>query len=269
MINWSVNLSMLFMELPFLYRFQAAADAGFSSVEFHWPSNIDIDSLVDAKQASGVEVVLLNIDAGDIQQGDRGFASHPERKSWWRARAETAIRLARRLNAKRINALAGIEVQDYSRETMRDCLCDNLTWAIPKAESLGISLMLEPLNRYEFPGYLITRTSEAIEIIDQLGSSSVQLQFDFYHTQRNEGNLIDLLGTHVKSIGHVQIADSPDRNQPGTGDINWLPVLKELETVGYAGFVGLEYTPIPNTIESLRWLPRSMREQCRADQLTF
>lgn len=260
---------MLFTEIPFLYRFQAAADAGFRVVEFHWPSNIDIDSLVDAKQASGVEVALLNIDAGDIHQGDRGFASHPERTTWWRESAETAIRLARRLNAKRINTLAGIQVQDYSRETMRDCLCDNLAWAIPKAESLGISLMLEPLNRYEFPDYLITRTSEAIEIIDQIGSSAVQLQFDFYHTQRNEGNLTDLLRSHIGAIGHVQIADSPDRNQPGTGDINWLPALNELETVAYAGFVGLEYKPTPNTIESLHWLPRSLREQCRADQLTF
>jgi hydroxypyruvate isomerase len=267
MIRWCTNLTMLFREVPFLERFQAAAEAGFAAVEFSWPSGVDLDALVAAKEAARVEVALFNIDTGDVASGDRGFANDPAKRDWWRERTEVALVLARRLNAHRINALAGNEVLGLSRAEMLDCLCENLTWAIPKAAAAGVTLLLEPLNHFESPRYLLNRTIEAVEVIERLNSPQVKLQFDVYHAQRTEGNLTRLLQTYIERIGHIQIADSPDRHQPGTGEINWRFVLSQLEAYDYPGSVGLEYIPVPATLDSLAWLPFDKRRACSAHHL--
>ena len=269
MINWSVNLTMLFNEVPFLERFQAAAVVGFQAVEFLWPNGVDLDAIVAAKEASGVEVALLNINAGDMASGDRGLTNNPKKKAWRREQTEITIGLAARLKARRINALAGNKIPGLSHDEMIDCLCDNLTWAVPKSEAHGITLMLEPLNRFESPRYLLGRIADATDVIDRLNSPTVRLQFDIYHTQRTEGNLVKLLEVHIEKIGHIQIADSPNRNQLGTGEINWPFLLGQIERLGYTDFVGLEYVPLPNTKESLNWLPDNKRGQCRADELNL
>ncbi len=272
MLNWSANLTMLFRELPFLERFDAAAAAGFAAVEFMWPTGVDLSALV-ARAARAVQVALFNVDSGDVPAGDRGFPNDPAKREWWRARTLVAIELAHRLgHVTRLNVQAGNEVPGLSRAAMLDCLTENLAWALE--QDPGITFLLEPLNRFEHPRYILGRTSEALEIIERLQHPRLKLQFDLYHTQRTEGNLVSLLRAHRTAIGHIQIADSPDRHQPGTGEIAWRFVLGEIEALGfegpgYQGFIGLEYIPLPDTLTSLQWLPADKRRACSVTDLAL
>lgn len=269
MIRWSANLSLLFREHPFPKRFRAAARAGFGAVEFLWPREVedDLDELVEAKEAAGLEVALFNIDAGDIPAGDRGFAADPERRDWWRQRAGVAFELAGRLGARRLNALVGNERPGLSRQAMTLCLLENLGWALPRAEERGLTLLLEPLNRLESPAYLLYRTEMVAQILERLASPHLKLQLDVYHTARSGEDPLALLQAHAALLGHVQIADAPGRHQPGSGQMPWPELLGHLETLDYQGFVGLEYIPQGSTLESLAWLPPEGRRACRAADL--
>jgi len=265
MLKWSTNLTMLFKEVPYVERLQAAADAGFRAVEFMWPIGVDLDSLVAARDSSGVEVALFNVDSGDVPAGERGFPNDPAKRDWWRERTKVAIDLAARLGCSRINVQAGNEVAGLSRQAMFDCLSENLQWALEQTQD--ITFFLEPLNRIEHTRYILGRTSDAIEIIERINHPRLMLQFDIYHTQRTEGNLVKLIQTHFAHIGHVQIADSPARNQPGTGEINWKYLLGQLESMNYSGYIGLEYIPVPDTLGSFDWIPAAHRVSCATSDL--
>jgi hydroxypyruvate isomerase len=267
MLKWSANLTMLFKEVSFVERLRAAARAGFGAVEFMWPIGVDLEALVAARAASGVEVVLFNVDSGDVPAGDRGFPNDPAKRDWWRARAAVACELAGRLGCSRLNVQAGNEAPGLSRAAMLDCLSDNLAWALEQAPD--ITFFLEPLNRFEHPRYILGRTSEALEVIAGLAHPRLKLQFDIYHTQRTEGNLVRLLQTHFAHIGHIQIADSPARNQPGTGEINWKYLLGQVEALNYDSYIGLEYIPAPDTLGSLGWLPVEKRIACTTSDLAL
>lgn len=267
MIRWSANLTLLFKEVPFLDRFGAAALAGFDTVEFLWPSGVDLNALVHAKEASDLTVVLFNVDAGDVPAGERGFPNDPARKAWWRERTLKALDLADRLGTRLINVLAGNQVVDRSRAEMIDCLCENLLWALEQHPH--ITLLLEPLNPLQNQRYLLISLPEAMQVIDRLAHPRVKLQFDLYHVQRTQGDLVENLRQHLPYIAHIQAADAPGRNQPGTGEIHWPFVLGQLEGMGYGGYVGLEYNPLPDTLGSLTWLPQELRRDCMAVQMNL
>ena len=267
MIRWSANLTMLFKEVPFLERFEAAARAGFDTVEFLWPGGVDLDDLVHATAASGLAVVLFNVDAGDVSVGERGFPNDPAQKEWWRERTLTAFALADRLGTRLINVLAGNQLVDRSRAEMIDCLCENLTWALEQHPD--VTLLLEPLNPLQNQRYLLTSLAEAMQVIDRLNHPRVKLQFDLYHVQRTQGDLVENLRRHLRHIAHIQAADAPGRHQPGSGEIHWPFVLGQLEAMGYGGYVGLEYNPLPDTPGSLTWLPQDLRRQCMAVQMNL
>jgi len=269
LLRFSANSSMLFGEVPFLQRFDAAARAGFGAVEFLWPSGIDLDDLVTTKESACVDVALFNVDAGDMPKGDRGFPSDPSRRAWWRGRFDAALALAVRLDCNRLNVLAGNAIDGMKREVQIGCLVDNLRWAVPRAEQAGATLMLEALNRFEHPRYLFTRSDEVQAVMERIGSPTVKFQYDVYHMQRMEGNLIATLRRCVDSIGHIQIGDSPDRHEPGTGEINYACVLAEVERLGYKGYIGLEYNPSGSTDESLAWLPPDKRKTATTADLDF
>ena len=270
MLTWSANLTMLFKELPFVERLAAAANAGFAAVEFMWPTGVNLDDLVAARASSGLQVTLFNMDSGDVAAGDRGFPNAPSRRPWWRARLLDALELAeRRGGCTRLNIQAGNETPELSRPASLDCLTENLAWALEQTATAGTTFLLEPLNHFEHPRYLLSRTSEALEVLERLRHPRLKLQFDLYHTQRTEGNLVSLLHAHHNAIGHLQIADSPARHQPGTGEIAWRFVLGELDALGYTGFVGLEYIPLPDTLTSLRWLPADKRRACAPADLVL
>ena len=259
-MRFSANVSMLFKEVPFLDRFERAARAGFSAVEFWWPSGEDLGEVERAARNAGVEVALFNFDAGDMPAGDRGLVSDPEREQRFRENVPVALELARSLGCQRMNVLAGHEIPGMDREEQLALARENVRFAAGRAEDAGVAIMVEAVNTFENGPYLLYTTGQAVEFVGSVGLENVKIQHDFYHMQRMEGNLVANLREHIGAIGHVQVADSPGRGEPGTGEINHPYVLAVLEDLGYDGFVGLEYNPTTGTTEeSFDWLPRDLR----------
>jgi hydroxypyruvate isomerase len=259
MIRYSCNVSMLFKEVPFLDRFAKAREAGFAAVEFLSPFDCDLGKLVAAIERADLRVVQYNSLDGSLAQGDRGFLSHPLEKQRWCESLEEAINLAAELRPRQLNSLAGNLLSDDSRDRQIACLEENLSWAVPRLQAAGLPLMLEALNIYDNPSYLLTHSWDVLEILQRIDTPWVRFQCDVYHMQRMQGNLVETIRENIGKIGHIQIADSPGRHQPGTGEINYKFVLKALEDAAYDGFVGLEYVPLGTTEESLAWLPFDQR----------
>ena len=251
---------MLFQEVPFLNRFARARAAGFAAVEFWWPSNDDIDEVQEAVEHAGVQVAVMNLDAGDMASGDRGLVSDPASEERFRAHVPVALRLAEAVNCTALNALVGLRLPDLSLDEQLDVARRNVAWAADQAARQDAIVLIEPINSIENGPYLLTTMRQASEFRRSIGRTNVLLQCDIYHMQRMEGNLVDTLREHVSEIGHVQIADCPGRGEPGTGEINYAFVLGELESLGYGGYVGLEYRPSTGSTEdSFGWLPRRLR----------
>jgi hydroxypyruvate isomerase len=260
-VRFSANISILFKEVPFLERFGRAAEAGFDAVEFWWPSGEDLGEVEKAVKEAGLTVALFNFDAGDMPGGDRGLVSDPERREQFRENVPVALELARLLGCRRMNVLLGHEIEGMSREEQLGLARENVGFAADEAHKVGIELVVEAVNTFENGPYLIYTTDEAVEFVESVGRGNLAIQHDFYHMQRMEGNLVAKLREHIDVIGHVQIADSPGRGEPGTGEIHYPYVLGALEELGYDGYVGLEYNPTTaSTEESLGWLPYELRD---------
>jgi len=259
-MRFDVNISILFKEVPFLQRFQRAAEAGFEAVEFWWPGGEDLDEVVAAVRDAKLTVALFNFDAGDMAAGDRGLVSDPERQGRFREHVPVALDLARRLGARRLNALVGQQLSTLTRDEQLALARANVAWAADQAQPSGIEVLIEAVNTFENGPYLLYRTEQAAQFVQAVGRENVRVQYDVYHMQRMEGNLVATIRAHIGAIAHVQIADSPDRGEPGTGEINYRYVLNALEELGYDGYVGLEYRPTTGTtVESLEWLPPAAR----------
>ena len=259
-MRFSANVSILFKEAPFLERFGRARDAGFSAVEFWWPSDEDPGEVEEVIEDAGLEVALFNFDAGDMAAGDRGLAGDPERQRRFRENVPVALDLARSLGCERLNALVGHEVPGMDRDDQLALARENVRFAAREAEVADVTVMVEAVNTFENGPYLLCTTEQAVGFVRDVGRENVGVQHDFYHMQRMEGNLVANLREHFCLIGHVQIADSPGRGEPGTGEIHYPFVLGELERLGYSGYVGLEYDPqVQTTEESLAWLPGELR----------
>lgn len=246
---FSANLSFLFGEHPFLERFGAARRAGFEYVEYMFPYDFEPAELRARLDEHGLAQVLFNLPAGDWAAGDRGIAADPERVQEFRAGVELACRYARALDVPRLNCLAGTR-GDHAT------LISNLRYAAQRLAEDGLTLLLEPVNTRDVPGFLVSTSASAVEVLDAVDEPNLQLQFDVYHAQAMEGDLVNRLRALRDRIGHVQIADNPGRHQPGTGEIAYDFVLAQLDAMGYEGAVGLEYVPEPDTVSSLAWLER-------------
>lgn len=258
-MKFDVNVSILFKELPFLERFAAARDAGFSAVEFWWPTGEDLGEVEKAIKDSGLSVALFNFDAGDMAGGDRGLAGDPERCGEFRGNVPVALDLAQRLGCGKLNALVGHERPGRRGEQL-ELARENVRFAAEEAEKRGVEIMVEAVNTFENGPFLLHTTRDMVEFVEGVGKENVKAQYDVYHMQRMEGNIVANLREHIGGIGHVQIADSPGRNEPGTGEINYVYVLSELESLGYDGHVGLEYNPSDgDTLASFGWLPSASR----------
>ena len=259
-MRFSANVSILFKEAPFLERFARAREAGFSGVEFWWPSGEDLEEVGAAVSDAGLSVALFNFDAGDMPGGERGLVSDPERVGQFRENVPVALELARRLGCRRMNVLVGHEKDGMGREEQLSLARENVAFAADEAREAGVTVLVEAVNTFENGPYLLHTTQQAVEFVRGVGRENVGIQHDLYHMQRMEGNLVATLREHVGVIGHVQIADSPGRGEPGTGEIRYPFVLAELERLGYGGYVGLEYNPTTGTTqESLGWLPEELR----------
>lgn len=250
--SFSANLSFLFGEHEFLDRFGAAARAGFSGVECHFPYAHDKAALTEVVMTSGVEMVLFNLPAGDWEAGERGIACQPSRKAEFQDGVGLAIEYAEALGCTRLNCLAGIPEGD--RDRALETLVDNLAFAAAVTQRAGIRLLLEPLNTRDTPGFLIATTREAMQVIDAVGSKNLFLQYDVYHAQRMEGELAATIERLLPRIGHIQIADNPGRHEPGTGEIHYPFLFRRLAELGYAGWIGCEYRPSGASEDSFGWL---------------
>ena len=254
-MKFCANVSMLFKEVAFLERFERAARAGFRGVELWWPGGEALDEVASAIEDAGVEVALMNFDAGDMPAGDRGLAGLPERSVEFRANVPVALELAQRIGARRLNALVGLEASPATREAQLAHGAENVAWAADQAAAIGADVTIEPVNRYDNGPVLLSTTRQAIAFMDAVDRPNVKLQYDVFHMQRSEGNLVATLRELAPRIGHVQVADAPGRGEPGTGEINYPYVLDAIEATGYDGWIGLEYNPTtPTTETSLAWM---------------
>ncbi len=254
------NLSMLFKDVDFVDRFQRAADAGFAAVEFWWPSGEDLDRVEAAIKEGGLQVALFNFDAGDMPGGDRGLVSDPERRQEFRDNVPVALELARSVGCPRLNSLAGLRLDGVDIGEQLELAADNVGWAADQAAEHGIEVMIEAVNTFENGPYLLPTTNAAAEFVERVGRANVKLQYDAYHMQRMEGNVVATLRERIASIAHIQVADSPDRGEPGSGELNYRYIFAALEELPYEGWVGLEYKPTTETTEeSLAWLPEDKR----------
>ncbi|WP_136248260.1 hydroxypyruvate isomerase [Halomonas borealis] len=254
MAKFAANLSMLFPEVDFLDRFQAAAQAGFKGVEYLFPYDFEAAEIKQRLDDNGLTQVLFNLPAGDWGAGERGIACHPDRVEEFRAGVDRAIEYAKVLGNTQVNCLAGIQPQDVSDDEARKTLVDNLRFAAEKLEAAGLLLIAEPINTRDIPGFYLNRTEQALALFDEVGSSNLKLQYDIYHMQIMEGDLAPTIEKHLDRIAHVQIADNPGRHEPGTGEINYPFLFGHLERLGYQGWIGCEYKPAGSTQEGLGWL---------------
>lgn len=259
MPRFSANLSMLYTEHGFLDRFEAAADDGFRAVEYLGPYDHSPDAIARVLEDNGLAQVLFNLPSGDWAGGERGIASLPGREEEFRAGVARAIDYARVLGCGQVNCLAGIA--PAGRETEQEAvLVENLKYAADALGAEGIRLLLEPINIRDIPGFLVTRTGQVLRIMDAVGSDNLWLQYDFYHMQVMQGDLLATYEALQERIAHVQVADNPGRHEPGTGEINHATLFERLDALGYGGWVGCEYRPRAGTSEGLGWIRPWMGE---------
>jgi len=259
MPRFAANLTMLFTELPFMQRFEAAAKAGFKAVEYLFPYAFDKKELTAALRANGLQQVLHNLPAGNWEGGERGIACHPDRVGEFREGVGMAIDYASALGCPKLNCLLGKLPQGVSADEARKTAVENLRFAARELQGAGIMLLVEPVNHFDIPGFFLTRTDQALAILDEVGSTNLLLQYDIYHAQRMEGELAATLTKNMARIGHIQLADNPGRGEPGTGEINYPWLFKHIDAAGYTGWIGCEYKPRGETVEGLGWrtaLPR-------------
>jgi hydroxypyruvate isomerase len=247
---------MLFTERPFLERFEAAANAGFEAVEFLFPYAYAAADIRQRLDAHGLTLVLHNLPAGDWDAGERGIACHPDRVQEFRAGVELAIGYAQALGVGQLNCLAGKAPAGVAEADLHSTLVANLRFAAQALQAAGLRLLIEPINTYDIPGFFVSRTSQALAILDEVGAENAFVQYDIYHAQRMEGELAATMQKHLHRIGHIQLADNPGRNEPGTGEINYPFLMGHLDRMGYSGWVGCEYKPAAATEVGLGWRQR-------------
>jgi len=254
MPKFCANLTLLFNEVPFMDRFGAAAKAGFGGVEYLFPYDYNRDDIADALKTHGLTQVLHNLPAGDWARGERGMACHPDRVGEFQDSVGLAIEYATRLGCRQLNCLAGLTPEGVSAERIRTTFVANLKFAALKLKEHGIRLLIEPINTRDMPGFYLNRTQQALDIIREVGSDNLFLQYDIYHMQVMEGDLAPTIERHLGSIAHMQLADTPGRHEPGTGETNYPFLFRHIDRLGYAGWIGCEYKPLTTTTEGLGWL---------------
>lgn len=253
MTKLAANLTMLYTEVEFLDRFDAAAKSGFKGVEFLFPYAFPKEAIAERLARNNLVQVLHNLPAGDWAAGERGIACHPDRVGEFQDGVGQAIEYAQALGCRQINCLAGIGPKNVAPDAIRATFVANLRFAAEKLGAAGIRLLIEPINTYDIPGFFLSHTRQALDIIRDTASANVYLQYDIYHMQRMEGELANTMTAHLPQIAHIQLVDNPGRNEPGTGEINYRFLFELLDTHGYAGWIGCEYRPKTSTIEGLPW----------------
>ena len=255
MPKFAANLTMLYNELAFLDRFEAAAKSGFEGVEYLFPYDHPKEQLAERLAAHGLTQVLHNLPAGDWAGGERGIAVLPDRVGEFQDGVGRAIEYAKALGCTQVNCLAGVAPANVARDKLEQTLVANLRFAADRLKREGIRLLVEAINTFDIPGFYLSGTAQTLALIEATGSDNIFVQYDIYHMQRMEGELAATMHKHLAQIAHVQLADNPGRNEPGTGEINYPFLFDWLDKIGYAGWIGCEYKPRSGTVAGLGWLP--------------
>ncbi|HYD64617.1 hydroxypyruvate isomerase [Azospirillum sp.] len=254
MPKFAANLTMLYTEHDFLDRFAAAAADGFTGVEYLFPYAHPADTLAEHLRRHGLTQVLHNLPAGDWDAGERGIACLPGRTGEFQDGVAKAIAYATALGCPQVNCLAGKAPAGVPAERLEQTLVDNLTFAARALKDAGIRLLVEPINTRDIPGFHLSTTAHAERLLEAVGSDNLFIQYDVYHMQIMEGDLTPTIQRLLPKIAHVQVADTPGRNEPGTGEINYGYLFAALDRLGYGGWVGCEYKPAGRTSDGLGWL---------------
>ena len=253
MLKFAANLSMMFNEVPFLARFAAAADAGFTGVEFLFPYEFPAELIAAELRTNALENVLFNLPAGDWASGERGTTCLPGREEEFRVGVATALQYAKELNTTKLHAMAGIVPQSVSPADAKATYIANLKFAAAELAKQGISLLIEAINTRDIPGFFLNTQAQAYDILQEVGAKNLMLQMDLYHMQIMEGDLAVKLSKYAPQCGHVQVAGVPERNEPSTGEVHYPFLYKHLDAIGYSGWIGCEYRPLGNTRAGLSW----------------
>jgi hydroxypyruvate isomerase len=264
MPKFCANLTMLYGEHDFLDRFAAARRDGFEAVEFLFPYSFEKERLVEALHANGLIQVLHNLPAGDWAKGERGIACLPDRTGEFQDGVGRAIAYATALGCRQVNCLAGIAPAGADPARIRRTIVDNLAFAARAVAAAGIRLLIEPVNRFDIPGFWLNQADQAAALIDEVGSGNLFLQYDLYHQQRSGGELAATFLRFKDRIAHIQVADNPGRYEPGTGEVNFQFLFELLDREGYAGWIGCEYKPRTTTSAGLGWAAKYLRASANA-----
>jgi hydroxypyruvate isomerase len=263
MPKFCANLTMLWNDLDFTDRFAAAAKAGFAGVEYLFPYDYDKNQLAELLDKNGLTQVLFNLPAGNWAGGERGIGCHPRRIGEFQDGVGKAIEYARALGCKQVNCLAGIRPTQLDPMVARETYIKNLQFAAPWLKTEGIKLLIEPINTRDIPGFYLCYPQQALEVIKVVGSDNLFLQYDIYHAQVMEGDLAHTIETHLERIPHMQLADNPGRNEPGTGEINYPYLFAHIDRIGYRGWIGCEYKPKTTTDAGLGWIKPYLQDARR------
>jgi hydroxypyruvate isomerase len=253
MPKFAANLSMLYTDTPFLDRFALAHQAGFEAVEFLFPYPYEATHIAELLQRYQLKLVLFNLPAGDWNAGDRGMACDPRRVDEFRHGVDSALAYATALGVTQVHCMSGKLPPDTPLDVARATYLDNLRYAAQQLQPAGINLLIEPINHYDMPGYLLTHSSQALQIIAEVAAPNLFLQYDIYHMQRMEGELSNTIAANLPFIKHMQVADTPGRHEPGTGEINYRHLFAHIDQLGYDGWLGCEYIPADDTNAGLGW----------------
>lgn len=254
MVRFSANLSIMFTEYEFMDRFERAARVGFKAVEYMFPYHYKKEELAKKLTKYGLIQVLMNLPAGNWDTGERGIAVIPGREEEFFQGVELAIEYAKTLKVSCINCLLGLTPKNTDPGKVKDTVIGNLRYAAKALAKENLKLLVEALNTFDVPGFFLSKTSDAISILEEVAHPNIFLQYDVYHMQIMEGNLTETIRKYINQIGHIQIADVPGRHEPGTGEINYTNLFRFIDEAGYNGFIGCEYRPFTKTEEGLGWI---------------
>ncbi|MBX2885707.1 MAG: TIM barrel protein [Granulosicoccus sp.] len=250
MIKFSANLGFLWQELTLPEAIKAAADAGFDAVECHWPYAVPVAEVNAVLAETRLSMIGLNSSRGNTDAGENGLCALPERIDDARKTVDEAIEYAAAINTGNIHVLAGFA----EGEKAHDTFVSNLQYATSQAAADGITILIEPLNHYDAPGYFLQTSKQALKVIEDVGATNIKLMFDCYHLQIMEGDLTRKIHALAPVTGHIQIASIPARSEPDCGELNYAHVLSEIERSGYTGYIGAEYKPLAGTKAGLGWM---------------
>ncbi len=256
MPKFAANLSMMFNEVPFLDRFAAARAAGFEAVEFLFPYDFPAAEIAQRLRDNGLQNVLFNAPPGDWNAGERGMACLPERRAEFRDGIKRALEYSAALGCPRLHVMAGLAPAGAKRDTLLATYAANLDFAAEQCGKAGVKPVIEPINHRDIPGFFLNTTDEAVAVIEALGPERVGLQFDLYHCQVTEGDVTRRAQELLPFIAHMQVADTPGRNEPGTGEVRWDFVFDAIDAMGFRGWIGCEYRPKGETLAGLGWMQK-------------